>query len=200
MFKIILIGALIGLLIFSIVRKLNLFGSRETVQRLSSPTEIIDISAPLSIYKTIVQKTLITVGVGVLVLLIALFIGSKFKIALIMLPVSIYLIAQFFVLNNHIKISRKQHIVYNSITHEVLVKIENQKPQQFNLLKDVRKITEVKSVQKNNGVLFGYYKLETSTSSYYITYLIAQNLQTKPFFDKIHLFERTVETKLFPII
>lgn len=199
MIKIIIIGALIAMLIFSIVRKLNLFGSWSITQRLSSPSEIIEISAPLSIYKSAVKKTLITVGVGVLLLLITIVLASKFKIALIMLPISFYLIGQFFILNNHLKTTKNQRIIYNSITHEVQVE-NNNKIQVFNLLTDVKKVSEVKSVQKNNGQLFGYYILHTQTENYYIPYVIAQNPLTKPFFDKLQLFDREIETKLFPII
>jgi hypothetical protein len=199
MIKIIIIAALIAMLIFSIVRKLNLFGSWSTTQHLSSPSEIIEISAPLSIYKSAVKKTLITVGIGVLLLLITIVLASKFKIVLIMLPVSFYLIGQFFILNNHLKITKHQRIVYNSITHEMQVE-NNNKIQVFNLLTDVKKVSEVKSVQKNNGQLFGYFILHTQTENYYIPYVIAQNPQTKPFFDKLQLFDREIETKLFPII
>ncbi|WP_159638659.1 hypothetical protein [Sphingobacterium composti Ten et al. 2007 non Yoo et al. 2007] len=200
MIKIIIIGALIAMLIFSIVRKLNLFGSWSTTKRLSTPTEIIEISAPLSIYKSAVKKTLITVGIGILILLITIVIASKFKIALFMLPVSFYLIGQFFILNNHLKATKNQRIIYNSKTHEVQVEISNNKIEIFNLLNDVKRVTEVKSVQKNNGILFGYYKLHTQNHTYNIPYIIAQNPQTKPFFDKLQLFDREIETKLFPII
>lgn len=200
MIKIIIIGALIAMLIFSIVRKLNLFGSWSTTQHLSSPSEIIEISAPLSIYKSAVKKTLITVGIGVLLLLITIILASKFKIALIMLPVSFYLIGQFFILNNHLKASKNQRMVYNRITHEVKIKKNDDKIQIFNLLNDVKKVSEIKSVQKNNGLLFGYYVLHTEKENYYIPYVIAQNPQTKPFFDKLQLFDREIETKLFPII
>lgn len=200
MIKIIIIVALIAMLIFSIVRKLNLFGSWSTTQRLSSPSEIIEISAPLSIYKSAVKKTLITVGVGVLLLLITIVLASKFKIALIMLPVSLYLIGQFFILNNHLKASKNQRMIYNSLTHEIQVEDNNNKVQNFNLLNDVKRVSEVKSVQKNNGLLFGYYVLHTQKENYFIPYIIAQNPQTRPFFDKLQLFDREIETKLFPII
>src|SRR5690606_14983567 len=143
MIKIIIIVALIAMLIFSIVRKLNLFGSWSTTQRLSSPSEIIEISAPLSIYKSAVKKTLITVGVGILLLLITIILASKFKIALIMLPVSLYLIGQFFILNNHLKASKNQRMIYNSLTHEIQVEDNNNnKVQSFNLLNDVKRVSE----------------------------------------------------------
>ena len=200
MIKIIIIGALVAMLIFSIVRKLNIFGSWTNTQRLSTPTEIIEISAPLAIYKSAVQKTLLTVGIGIVLLLITILIASKFKIAFIMLPVSLYLIGQFFILNNHLKAARNQQILFNKRTNEVQVELEKGKLYTFNILTDVNKVVEVKSVQKNNGILFGYYKLYTSNSTITIPYIIAQNPQTKPFFDKLQLFDREIETKLFPII
>ena len=200
MIKIILIGALIAMLIFSIVRKLNLFGSWSTTQRLSTPSEIIEVSAPISIYKSAVQKTLLTVVIGIVLLLVIIILASKFKIALIMLPVSLYLIAQFFLLNNHLKSARNQQIIFNTRTNEVQVELDKGKIYTFNLLNDVNKVSEIKSVQSNNGILFGYYKIHTSQNIIYIPYLISHNLQTKPFFDKLQLFDREIETKLFPII
>jgi hypothetical protein len=201
MIKIIIIGALIAMLIFSIVRKLNIFGSWSTTQRLSTPSEIIEISAPISIYKFAVQKTLLTVGIGIIILLITIVIASKFKIALIMLPISLYLIGQFFILNNHLKAARNQQIIFNTRTNQVQIEVSKGKVDTFNLLSDIKNVTEVKSVQKNNGILFGYYKLQTTQRKvYYIPYIIALNPQTKHFFDKLQLFDREIETKLFPII
>ncbi|MCA5003626.1 hypothetical protein [Sphingobacterium bovistauri] len=200
MIKFLIIGALIALLIFSIVRKLNIFKSFGTTERLTTPSEIIEISAPLSIYKSAVTKTLFTVGIGIIILLITLLLASKFKIALIMLPISMYLIAQFFILNNHIKASRNQRIIYNKNTNEVQIELNQSSIEKFNLLEDIKFVSEIKSVQKNNGVLFGYYKLQTHHNTYIIPYLVAQNPQTKPFFDKLQLFDREIETKLFPII
>lgn len=188
------------MLIFSIVRKLNLFGSWSTTQRLSTPSEIIEVSAPISIYKSAVQKTLLTVVIGIVLLLVIIILASKFKIALIMLPVSLYLIAQFFLLNNHLKSARNQQIIFNTRTNEVQVELDKGKIYTFNLLNDVNKVSEIKSVQSNNGILFGYYKIHTSQNIIYIPYLISHNLQTKPFFDKLQLFDREIETKLFPII
>lgn len=200
MIKIIIIVALIAMLIFSIVRKVNIFGAWSTTQRLSTPSEIIEISAPISIYKSAIQKTLFTVGIGIVLLLVIIILAGKFKIAFIMLPISLYLIGQFFILNNHIKAARNQRVLYNSITDEVAIETKGNKIETFHLLTEVKRISEVKSVQKNNGILLGYYKLQTHSSVYYIPYIIAQNIQTKPFFDKLQLFDREVETKLFPVI
>ena len=200
MIKIIIIGALIAMLIFSIVRKINLFGTWNTTKRVSTPNEIIDISAPLSIYKSIVNKTLITVGIGILLLIIIIILTTKFKIALIMLPISLYLIGQFFIMSNHLKTSKEQRIIFNKLTNEVKVDQGIGNQISFNLLNDNIIVKEVKSVQRNNGVLFGYYILSINSKTIYIPYFVALNPQTKPFFDKLQLFNREIETKLFPII
>lgn len=199
MLKIVIIVALVALLIFSIVRKLNIFKSFGSSERLTTASEIIEISAPLNVYKSAVKKTLLTVGIGIVILLVTIVLASKFKIALIMLPISLYLIAQFFILNNHIKYARTQRILFNRNTNDVHIELNHTK-NDFNLLADIKKVTETKSVQKNNGILFGYYKLQTSSDTYIVPYIVAQNPQTKPFFDKLQLFDREIETKLFPII
>ncbi|TCV05355.1 hypothetical protein EDC17_10756 [Sphingobacterium alimentarium] len=201
MIKVIIIVALLAILIFSIVRKLKIFGSLGESSRLNASTETIEIVAPLSLYKSLVQKTLFTVAIGIGLLLITIILASKFKIALIMLPISIYLIAQFFILNNHIKIAKSQHLSYNINSHNLSVQSENNKILNINILNDIKSLQEVKAVQKNNGILFGYYKIITVTNEVvYIPFLISENLQTKPFFEKLQLFNREIETKLFPVI
>lgn len=199
MTKIIIIGALIAILFYSIVRKLGGMNSSYT-QRLSTPSEIIAISASLAIYKSLLRKTLLSVGTGALILLVCIILAAKFKIALIMLPLSFYLIGQFFVLSNHIKAVKKQRIFYNRNTHDMEVDFADGKKIKFNLLTDTIKVKEVKAVQKNNGVLLGYFSLKTHSHTVNIPYLIALNGDTQPFFNTLQSFDREIETKLFPVI
>lgn len=190
-----------AMLIFSIVRRLKLFGNSVYSHRIAPSSDVIEINAPLSLYKSLAQKTLVTVVIGIALLLATIILASKFKIALLMLPISLYLIAQFFILNNHIKIARDQRLFYNLKNNELEVYFNDDNKQKINLLNDTKYIVEVKSVQRNNGVLFGYYKLITSSNQpVYIPYILRKNQHTKPFFDKLELFEREIETKLFPII
>lgn len=201
MVKILIILALVAMLIFSIVRKLKLLGNSVYSTSIAQSSDVIEIKAPLSLYKSLVQKTLVTVVIGIALLLATIILASKFKIALLMLPISLYLIAQFFILNNHIKIARDQRLFYHVKNNELEVYYDNDNKYKINLLNDTKSIVEVKSVQRNNGVLFGYYKLVTSSNqSVYIPYILRENQQTMPFFDKLELFEREIETKLFPII
>ena len=201
MVKILIILALVAMLIFSIVRKLKLLGNSVYSTSIAQSSDVIEIKAPLSLYKSLVQKTLVTVVIGIALLLATIILASKFKIALLMLPISLYLIAQFFILNNHIKIARDQRLFYHVKNNELEVYYDNDNKYKINLLNDTKLIVEVKSVQRNNGVLFGYYKLVTSSNqSVYIPYILRENQQTMPFFDKLELFEREIETKLFPII
>lgn len=161
---------------------------------------IIELDVPTSILKGILKKTMLTIGTGIILLLIIIVIAAKFKIALIMLPISLYLIGQFFLFNNHIKILKKQRVLFNTQSNEVSVEYMSGKKLHFNLLSDIKEVREFRSVQKNNGVLLGYFELFTEHDKVIIPYLVAENLRTKPFFDKLQLFKREIETKLFPII
>lgn len=200
MLKLIIIIVLISMLIYSIIQKLNILGTEYTSPRISNSSKLIEIGAPLSIYKNAIKATLITVSLGIILLLVTIILTAKFKIALFMLPISFYLIGQYFILNNHIKVAKSQRILYNTDTGEVHVTLETNTAYTFNLQKDIKLIKEVKSVQKNNGILFGYYKIKTQSIIICIPYLVENNLSTQPFFKKIKSFDYQVETKLFPII
>lgn len=197
--KIILIGLIIAALFFFITRKISKFQfNNSTVS--TSKKENIELSVPAFMLQGILRKTILTVGTGFLLLLIIIIIASKFKIALILLPISFYLIGQFFVFNNHVKIIKNQKITFNSLTNQVVITKLDGKNISFNLSTDINSIKEVKAVQKNNGILMGYFELSTKQGKYHIPYILAVNLQTKPFFDKLQYFSRESETKLFPII
>ncbi|ERJ57553.1 hypothetical protein [Sphingobacterium paucimobilis] len=197
--KIIIIGILLAVLIYFTLRRLNFFNFNKPSQRINS-SRIIEVTAPTQLLKRGLKRTLYTVGSGLVLLILIVALAAKFKIALIMLPISIYLIAQFFVLNNHVKTIRDQQIHYDSETQDVHIEWINGKSLEFNLLKDVTELKEVRAVQKNNGLHMGYYQLSTNTKVIYLPYLLQENPVNKPFFDKLQLFNRSIETKLFPII
>lgn len=198
--KILILGVLLAVLLFFIARRFNFFISKNINQNINKNSTVIELDVPTYILKGILKKTMLTIGSGILLLLITIVIASKFKIALIMLPVSLYLIGQFFLFNNHLKAVKKQRILYNTQSNEVSVEYTSGKKLKFNLLSDIKEIREFRSVQKNNGILLGYYELFTAQDKIVIPYLIAENLQTKLFFDKLQLFKREIETRLFPII
>lgn len=191
---------MLAVLLFIIARRFNFFVAKSSDQNMNKNATIIELDVPTYILKGILKKTMLTIGSGIILLLITIALSAKFKIALIMLPVSLYLIGQFFLFNNHIKTIKKQKIIFNKLSNEVSVEYTSGKKLQFNLLSDIKEIKEFRSVQQNNGVLLGYYELFTGQHKIVIPYLIAENLQTKPFFDKLQLFKREIETKLFPII
>lgn len=117
-----------------------------------------------------------------------------------MLPVSLYLIGQFFVFNNHIKTIRNQKVHYDSETQETYIEWLDGSSLKFNLLTDVKELREVQAVQKNNGMLMGYYQITIGTKVIFLPYLLLENPNNKLFFDKLRLIGRQSETKLFPII
>lgn len=70
----------------------------------------------------------------------------------------------------------------------------------LDLSNDTIQVKEVNAVQKNNGILLGYFELSSHKSKCYIPFLLVENARNKPFFDKLQRFNREIETKLFPII
>lgn len=117
-----------------------------------------------------------------------------------MLPISIYLIGQFFVFNNHIKAIRGQQIHYDSETQDVHVEWIDGRSLNFNLQRDITELREIRAVQKNNGLHMGYYQLFVGTKTICLPYLLQENPNSKLFFDKLQPLKRSIETKLFPII
>src|SRR5690606_36587807 len=153
----------------------------------------------------VTKSTLWTVGTGFILFLLILVLGLKIKIFWIALPLSFYLIAQLFVYTNHVKTVKNQRIYFDPQTSEVYVE---RLPGigmdlHFNLLRDVIEITEVRSVQKNRGTLYGYYRLRLKNDILIIPYLVEQHDHSgnKAFFASINNnFKIEVEIKLFPII
>lgn len=182
-----------------ITRKVSKFQFNNTSIPLSK-SENIELSVPTFILQQLLKKTLYSVGTGLLILIVILVIASKFKVVLILLPISFYLIGQFFVFNNHIKVIKNQKIIYNQRNHLLSVSSADNKNISFDLSTNQTKVKEFKSVQKNNGLLTGYFELSNTQGKCYIPYFIAANPNTKPFFDRITRINREVETKLFPVI
>lgn len=197
--KIIIIGIAVLLLYLFIARKFSKF-KFDNSGYTSPSLQNIEITVPTFMLQQLFKKVLLTVGTGFLLLIIILVIASKFKVALLLLPISFYLIGQFFVFNNHIKTIKNQKLLYNKVTATLTISIADQKPFTINFDTDSYKVREVKSVQKNNGVLMGYFELISNRKNCFIPYIVSTNPQTKPFFDKLLLSKRELETKLFPII
>ncbi|MFZ4861692.1 hypothetical protein ACL9RF_05855 [Sphingobacterium sp. Mn56C] len=200
MTKILVIAALLGFLIFYIGRRMNFAPTRAPHGAAGPSAAVIQLDVNNRILKRLLQKTIATVGIGIVMLLLTVLLAAKFKLLLILLPISCYLIGQFFLLNNHIKVVKKQRISYNPSTQELTVERMQGKQLVIHLVHDVQQVREVRAVQKNNGLLLGYYELYAGKNRIVIPTIVAENLQTKPFFDKLQFFGREIETKLFPII
>lgn len=187
------------MLFFFITRKISKFQFNSSSAPIVSKG-LIEITVPAFILQQALKKTLLTVGIGVFLLLIILLIASKFKVILILLPISFYLIGQFFIFTNHIKTVKNQKATYNTLNNTLELNSLKHGKLSFDMRSGNVKVKEVKSVQKNNGLLMGYFELSSHQGKCHMPFLLVENLQTKPFFDSIQLLNREVETKLFPII
>lgn len=197
--KITIIGILLAVLIYFILRRFNFFDFVKPEQHVTN-SRIVHIDIPIHLLKKGLKRVLYTVGSGVLLLFVILLIAAKFKIALILLPISLYLIGQFFVFNNHVKTLKNQKIHYNSETQNTRIEWVDGRFVEFNIMQDIKEVREVRAVQKNNGLLMGYYQLNLGSETVFLPFLLIENPDSKLFFDKLQLFNREVETKLFPII
>lgn len=195
--KIVIIGILLAVLVY-FLRRLNFNFNK--VEHIPSPLHATEIGMPTYLLKRGLRRVLYTVGTGMILLLVILLIAAKFKIALIMLPVSLYLIGQFFVFNNHIKTIKNQKIQYDPKSHDTHIEWLDGSYLTFNLQTDIKELREVQAVQKNNGILMGYYQISVGKKVIFLPYLLLENPTNKPFFDKLQLLGRHSETKLFPII
>lgn len=202
MTKILLITALVALLLYYIFRRFMISSNSSSTYRELVNRSFQQVDASNSIIKKTTKTTLTNVVIGFLFFALILVLAIKIKIILIALPISLYLIGQLFLLTNHVKVTKNQQIWFNKQTQMVIIQRMNKANLNFNLLHDVKQVKEVKAVQSNRGVLYGYYILYTAQEKVYVPYLIEQsNENNRDFFAIINQnFKIEVETKLFPII
>lgn len=149
----------------------------------------------------VIKSCLYSVGIGVILLAITLFLAMKVKILLLMLPISLYLIGQILILNNHLKYAKEQEIWFNPQNSDVLVEWASGNQIRFNLLRDIQGIRSVKAIQKNNKVLFGYYELIVQNNPLYIPFLLEENPLNKRFFKSLKdNYTIAQKSSLFPMI
>lgn len=199
MFKILFIAGLIALLLFFIVRRLGVFDKSRDATPYLSKSEWLEITLDNRTLRKVVKHTVTTVGIGFVLLIIILLITAKFRLALIMLPISLYLIGQYFVLMNQIKIYRNQRVLYNLLTHDCSVRGQDGVDYVFNLDEQVLDVRTVKAIQKNNGLLFGFYVLKIADRQIIIPFVLNQNLNNRSFFAKLDSITKNGVSKLFPI-
>lgn len=199
MTKIITITIIIFFLWYIFSQKLSRF-KYNTNSNYHNNQQIITLNLPTFIQNQLWKKTLVTVGTGAILLVIILLIATRFKIILICLPLSFYLIGQFFVFQNHIKVIRRQKANYNVETNELLMTTSKGKEVLINLNNSSVKVREIKPVQKNNGISLGYFEIYSKEGSCYIPYVLSKNRYTNIIFNTIQKLNKESHTKVFPLI
>jgi len=201
--KILWIVALVGLLIYYIGRRLFMGISRATSVSVSGRRGFQLVDTHSALMGRVTRNTFSTVGFGIALLFVILILGFKIKIILIALPLSFYLIGQFFVYNNQLRLTKDQKLYFDAVNNDVCLARLHGGDLYFNLLNDVAHVVEVKSVQMNRGVLFGYYKIQLKGGQMVaISHLLSQNENrvNSQFFERLQEhFKAKVETKLFPM-
>ncbi|WP_196936785.1 hypothetical protein [Sphingobacterium hungaricum] len=201
MLKFILIVCLIGFLFYILYNRFIKPNLKGNDGKIIQNNGYLLIDTTHTIISKATNLTLTTVGIGFILLIIVLVLAIKIKILLFLLPISFYLIGQLFLLSNHVKTTKKQQIWFNPQNSAVFIEQIDAENINFNLLNDVRRVREVKSVQNTRGLFFGYYELILSHDTIQIPYLVAENPQNKLFLETLHAnFKIAVESKLFPII
>ena len=196
------IVVLLSFLIYLISKRLthNSSTTNRPDQRFRHYTRL-DHSAALLNKAT--KSTIRTVGIGFLLLLSIIVLGIKIKILWIALPLALYLIGQLFVYLDQLKYLKDQQIYYNKENAAVWVDYINKPALSFNMQQDLLKVSEIRAIQKNGDILFGYYKLQLKTGEIIIiSTMLAQSeeLNTQQFFQALQqAFNIPVEPRLFPI-
>jgi len=202
--KILLLAALFGLLAhllfgrFFIPRKGNADGADRPER-----DGFLLVGCPPSAIGQAAKNTLQTAGTGIVLFVAILLLGMKVRVLWIALPLALYLIGQFFVYTNHVKTVKNLRIYFHPRTNDLYVQRIGRKDLRFNLLRDVVKVTGVKAVQKNRGLLFGYYRLHLENEALCVPYLLLRHdhPNNRTFLGHIaDNFEIKAESRLFPVI
>lgn len=199
MLKFLLIAVLLGILVFFITRRLmntSLFAPR----RFERPG-FIAIEADTAILNRTIKITLGSVGIGILLLFATLLLGMKIKILFFLLPISFYLLGHLFLLANHINSLKRQQIWFNPKTNDLLIEHKKKGSTIVNLYRHVREVAEIKAIQKNRGILFGYYRLQTNMGNIHIPFLLRENKYNSFFFEALQNdFNMRSTSVFFPFI
>ena len=198
--KILLIVILVGILIYFLSRRVMMKGKSMFIQKSNKQGYYLIESGASIIQKTI-KNTLFSVGIGVVLFIITIFLALKVKIILLMLPISLYLMSQLFLLNNQLKYAKDQRIWFNPNTNVVMIEWLSGNTVTFNILTDVQQVKAVKSVQKNNQILFGYYEISVHNNQIYVPFILEDNPVNTRFFKTLkENYPVAPKSSLFPII
>ena len=200
MFKLLLIVSLIVLLIYFLTRKVMLKNKSKVVLLQYKKGFTLIESGSVIIQKAI-KNTLLSVGIGLILLIITLLLAIKIKILLFLLPISLYLIGQFLLLNNQLKYLKNQQIWFNKSTLDVYIEWQSGKRSSFNISTDIQRVNAIKAIQKNNEILFGYYELIVGNNKLYLPFLLEENPNNTALFDAINNnYTIFYKKSLYPII
>src|SRR5690606_682294 len=136
---------------YLIARRFMLKGSDTAVMTRGAGRNFVIMDTTPQLIRRVTGSTLRTVGIGFILLIIALVLGMKIKILWILVPLSLYLIGQLFVYTNRVRTTNDQRIYFNLDTYQVLIDYLKEDSLSFNLIRDVDQVSEVRSVQKNRG-------------------------------------------------
>lgn len=202
--KILWIVALVGLLLYYVGRRLFMGISRATSVTVSGRRGFQLVDTHSALMGRVTKNTFTTVGFGIALLFVILILGFKIKIIFIALPLSFYLIGQFFVYTNQLRLTKDQKLYFDATNNQVCLARLGGDDLYFNLLQDVVRVVEVKSVQMNRGILFGYYNIQLKGGqTIALSHLLSQNENRVNilFFERLNEhFKTKVQTKLFPIV
>src|SRR5690606_5243968 len=136
--KIFIIIALVGLLVYLIARRfLSVNTFKTSMVRANYRQYFVAIDTSPKLIRRVTQSTFRTVGIGFILLLVALVLGMKIKILWILIPLSVYRIGQLFVCIIHLEYTKDRGIYFNTVAAEVFVDYIKDHPLSLNLIRDV---------------------------------------------------------------
>jgi len=200
MYKLLLIVSLIVLLIYFLTRKVvSNNKSKDVLHQFRKGFTLIESGR--AVIQKAIKNTLYSVGIGLVMLIIILILAIKIKILFILLPISLYLLSQILLLNNQLKYLKYQQIWFNKNNLDVHIEWQNGEKNTFNLATDIQRVRAVKSVQKNNEILFGYYELTIENNKLYLPFLLEENPNNSSLFDGLKSkYTIIYKNSLYPII
>lgn len=199
MLKILIIGALLGILLYYSFRRLKRSFGLASVKK--SRPGYIALEVDPADTKRAIRSTAITVGTGAILLLIILLLGLKIKILLILLPIALYLIGQIFMLANQMNAIRRQKVWFNPQTSDLWIEDTTQGNYSVNIYRDVTAVRTVGAIQQNRDVFFGYHELITTGGPLRLPSLLSENRQNTFFFDTLRDgFDIRPHRSLFPLL
>ncbi|MVZ61526.1 hypothetical protein [Sphingobacterium humi] len=199
--KILLIVILLAVLLYFLSRRIMMRSKTSTGVQRSNKQGYYLIDLPAQVAGKAIKSTMYSAGIGAVLLVITVLLAIKIKILFFLLPISFYLIGQLFLLNNHMKYAKNQRIWYNPQSKDVWVEWLSGNQVHFKLDSDLKSLKAVKAVQKNQGMLYGYYELGLAEGAIFIPFLMEESQLNQRFFQDLKLqANASSKSSLFPMI